>query len=75
MIVVYPEFTDKAEIAESGKIKQHIRRLWDNLPRFRDQMDDVPTIHVPLDKSLISKALRDSDLTVQHKNENGRWFY
>ena len=75
VIVVYPEFTDKAEIAESGKIKQHIRRLWDNLPRFRDQMDDVPTIHVPLDKSLISKALRDSDLTVQHKNENGRWFY
>ena len=75
VIVVYPEYTDKTDVAENGRIKRHLRMLWDNLPRFRDQMDDVPTIHVPLSKILISKALRDPDLTVQHKNENGRWFY
>ena len=75
VIVVYPECTDKEQIAEGGVIKQVIRNLWDNLPKFRDLMDSVPTIHVPMNKKLISMALEDPDLAIQTKKDNGRWFY
>ncbi len=75
VIVIYPDFSTRDSIAEGGKIKSSIKSLWDNLPRFRDQMEKVPTIHVPLNKALITKALNDPDFTIQYKNVNGRWFY
>lgn len=75
VIVVYPEYSEKSDIGENGKIKQAIKDMWDKLPRFRDQMDNVPTIHVPMNKNLILKALNDPDLSIHHKNENRRWFY
>ena len=75
VIVVYPEYKDKNQIAEGGYIKQGIRKLWDSIPSFRELMDNVPTIHVPMNKGLIAKALKDPDLTIQNKDKNGRWFY
>lgn len=75
VIVVYPEYKEKGHIAESGYIKQGIRNLWDNLPSFKDLMGSIPTIHIPMNKILLSKALKDSDLTIQNKDKNGRWFY
>lgn len=75
VIVIYPEYNSKEDIAENGRLKQTIRNLWNNLPHFRDQMENVPTIHIPMNKSLISKALKDPDLTIQHKTQNGRWFF
>ncbi|MBF4406061.1 hypothetical protein EAY15_23125, partial [Vibrio anguillarum] len=58
VIVVYPEYSEKSDIinCSSNTIKQQIKNLWDNLPKFRDSMSSVPTIHIPNKKSLIEKA-------------------
>ena len=75
VIVVYPEYKNKESIAEKGHIKQVIRDLWDNIPTFHDLMGTVPTIHLPMSKVLLTKALKDPDFTIQNKDKNGRWFY
>lgn len=75
VIVVYPEYYETSDIAENGLIRQKVRNLWNNLPKFRDLMDSIPTLHVPFDKHLITIALNDPDLTIQHKTEAHKWFY
>ena len=77
VIVVYPEYSEKSDIinCESKTIKQKIKNLWDNLPAFRDAMEDVPTIHIPNKKELIKKALNDTDFMVNTKRSAGIYFY
>ncbi len=77
VIVVYPDYKDESDIVDrsSKKIKQNIKNLWDKLPAFRNQMDDVPTIHIPNKKRLIEKALNDSDFMVASKCDPGVFFY
>ena len=74
VIVVYPELS-QTEIAVNRVIKGATERLWDKLPIFRDNMRNVPTCHVPLNKELIKRALCDSDFTIQHKTHNYLWSY
>jgi hypothetical protein len=77
VIVIYPEYSEKSDIVncESGTIKKKIKDLWDNLPIFRDSMKNVPTIHIPLSKTLIESALKDKDYMVATKADPGRHFY
>lgn len=77
VIVVYPEHKEKSDIINcaSETIKTSIEDLWDNLPAFRDQMDEVPTIHIPYKKDLIRSALSDTDLMVGSKRSPGIYFY
>ena len=77
VIVVYPDYKEKSDIisCESKKLRKKIKDLWDTLPKFRDSMENVPTIHVPNKKSLIQKALQDDDFTVQTKRDPGVFFY
>lgn len=75
VIVVYPEYSENSDIATSSGIKQKIKNLWDNLPKFRDSMSEVPTIHIPNKKSLIEKALNDSDFKVSTKRKAGTYYY
>lgn len=75
VIVVYPEYSEKSDIIVSGSIKENIKKLWDLLPVFKNNMTKVPTIHIPMKKELIKKALEDDDLKVQTKGENGIFFY
>lgn len=77
VIVVYPEYSDKSDIVncKSKTIKQQIKNLWDNLPSFRDSVDKVPTLHIPLKKELISSALNDKDLMISSKRDAGIYFY
>lgn len=77
VIVVYPEYSEKSDIinCSSNTIKQQIKNLWDNLPKFRDSMSSVPTIHIPNKKSLIEKALNDPDFKVSTKCDAGTYFY
>lgn len=77
VIVVYPEYTEKSSIinCESETFKKHIEDLWDKLPAFRDQAEDVPTLHVPNKKVLIRQALNDSKLQVGSKHSTGTFFY
>ena len=65
IIVVYPDFSTKEDIADSNGIRQQVKTLWDKLPIFRDNMSKVATIHIPMNKVLITSALNDSDLKVQ----------
>jgi hypothetical protein len=77
VIVVYPDYTEKSDIinCSSNTIKQQIKTLWDILPAFRDQMAEVPTMHVPNKKQFIKSALDDSDFTVATKCKPDTYFF
>ena len=77
MIVVYPEYSEKSDIinCNSETIKQKIRNLWDNLPAFRDCMDDVPTLHLPNKKGLIRNGLNNKKFMVGTKGDPDTYFY
>jgi len=77
IIVVYPDYSEKEDIiiCDPKSIKKQIKDLWDNLPIFRNSMDEVPTIHIPNKKSLIEKTLNDEDFMVSTKCKPGTYFY
>ena len=77
VIVVYPDFSEKSDIigCESKTVRKQIKDLWGKVPKFRDSMADVPTMHVPNRKSLIKEALQDDDFKVQTKRKAGVFFY
>lgn len=75
VIVIYPEFSEKSDIADSNGIKDKIKNLWNKLPIFRDSMDQVPTLHIPMKKSVITSALNNKNFMVQSKGENGAYYY
>jgi len=79
VIVIYPEYKNKSDISNctetSKSIKKSIENLWDNLPIFRDSMNNVPTLHIPMNKVLIERALKDPDLMVTSKCKAGIYFY
>ena len=68
---------DESDIiwCSTGEIKQKVKNKWDSLPIFRDSMHKVPTIHLPHKKTLIKKALQDSDFMVSTKCDPGIYFY
>lgn len=77
VIVVYPDYKEKSDIinCELETFKKQIKDLWDKLPIFRDSMSKVPTIHIPNNKALIEKTLKDADFNVATKKESGRSYY
>ena len=52
-----------------------ISPYWDKLPAFRDLLNTIPSFHVPCKKAYISSALKDPDVTIQHKKEIAKYFY
>jgi len=75
VIVIYSEL-ENTDIATNGKLNtEALRPYWNKLPAFRDLVDSVPTFHVPCKKAYISSALKDPDVTIQHKKENIKYFY
>lgn len=77
VIVIYPEYSEKSDIinCKGGTIKSEIKDLWDNLPIFKSSMSKVPTIHIPMSKTLITNALNDPDFKVASKGSSGIFFY
>ncbi len=76
VIVVYPDYESKSALLDrNGNLKQEVKNLWDNLSKFRDLMGNVPTLHIPMNKDTIRKALNNSSFTVQHKCENDVYIY
>lgn len=59
VIVIYPDYAEKTDIANTNGIKKQIIDLWDKLPIFRDSMDKVPTINVLYKKALTKSTLED----------------
>ncbi|WMI82112.1 TIR domain-containing protein [Anaerotignum sp. MB30-C6] len=74
VIVIYPDYGEKTDIANGKEIKQYIKTLWDKVPTFKKYMCDVATIHVPMKQSLIAMALEDKDIMVSTM-KMGRFFY
>jgi hypothetical protein len=77
IIVIYPEYSEKSDIidCQSRVIKKQIVGLWDNLPIFRDSKHKVPILHIPNKKTLIIKALNDSDFMIASKSKATNYFY
>lgn len=76
VIVVYPEFSEKSDIVTSSKqFRISVIKLWDSVPIFRNSMNNVPTLHIPNKKSLISRALEDSGFMVSTKCNIDKYFY
>jgi hypothetical protein len=75
VIVVYPDFKEKRDISQLGKLRKQVVDLWDKLPIFRNSIDSVPTLHIPLKKDLIISALEDTDFMVNSKGNAGQYFY
>lgn len=67
VIVVYPDYSTKESILDDKCLKQEIHNLWSKLPIFRDSMDKVPTLHVPMNQSLIASALRNTNFMLKTK--------
>jgi hypothetical protein len=75
VIVIYPEYQTKESLLINGSLKQAVKNLWNNLPIFRDSMNKVPTLHVPLKQSLIEKSLLDTDFMLTKKTQPGIFRY
>ena len=68
VIVVYPDFDP---IAGNGRFYWSAVALWDKLPAFKKLMNDVPTLHIPMKKECLEKALLNRGYMVQSKREAG----
>ena len=74
VIVIYPEYSDNSEIlTDSGHIKDSIKKFWDHLPAFKNNMSSVPTCHLPMDKTLIRNCLNMPGFMVRTKLAPGRY--
>jgi hypothetical protein len=77
VIVVYSDFNEKSDTtgSQSGTFKKQVTDLWDKSPVFRDSMNNVPTIHIPLKQELIANALNDAGFMINTKCDAGQYFY
>lgn len=75
VIVIYPEYDSGEKLLSNGSLKQSVKNLWDKLPIFRDSMAAVPTLHVPMSKASITRALKNTDFMLTTKGAPDRYFY
>lgn len=75
VIVVYPEYETKESLLYDGNLKQSVKNLWNNIPVFRDSMQAVPTLHVPMKKDLIKLSLSDKDFMLNTKKTANTYRY
>ena len=75
IIVVYPEYETKESLLDSKKLSQSVKNLWDKLPVFRESMTKVPTLHVPMNKVVITQALNDPNFVLETKGSSAVYYY
>ena len=78
VIVVYPDYSSEESLLTGDtqkQLKQSVKTLWDKLPIFRDSINKVPTLHVPLKKAVIEKALKNTSFMLATKGNAGIFFY
>lgn len=68
VIVVYPEFDP---IRADGRFDPRVFSLWDALLTFRLLMDEVPTVHIPMKKDAVERALSSPGYQIQSKAAAG----
>ena len=75
VIVIYPEYSTKESLLAKGSLTQSVKDLWDKVPAFRDSMLSVPTLHVPMDKSLIKSALSKTEFMLGSGHNAGAYWF
>lgn len=75
VIVIYPDYDTKESLLRNDSLKQEIKNLWNKLPALRDSMNKVPTLHVPMNKDLITASLNDSDFMINTKTKPDVYIY
>lgn len=75
LIVIYPEFDTKESILFNGSLNKSVKDLWSKIPVLRDSIANVPSLHVPIVKALISSALKDKDFKLSTKTKASAYFY
>ena len=75
VIAIYPEYDSMESLLTNGDLKRSVKNLWDKLPVFRDLMEVVPTIHMPMKKELIKSALQNDGFMVRSKKEAGIYWF
>lgn len=75
VIVVYPDYSSKESLLMNGLLKKEIKNLWNNLPIFRDSMDKVPTLHIPMKQDIIKMALENDGFKLNTKKEANVYIY
>lgn len=76
IIVIYPDFNEKASIASAFGINYSIQCLWANLPSFSNNMNKVPTLHIPYKKELIRESLLNTDFMIPFRiNSTGPYYF
>ena len=75
IIVIYPEYDTKESLLTGENLKQAVKNLWNNIPVFRDSMEKVPTLHVPLKKILIESSLNNKGFMIATKKDPGIFRY
>lgn len=75
VIVIYPDFKNNSDLLKDNCLKKEVKDLWDNLPIFKKSMSNVPTLHIPMDKDYIEKALNNTSFTKNSKSEANVYIY
>ncbi len=75
VIVIYPDFHNASDVADTNGILNQIKTLWNNLPIFRENMNKVATLHVPYKKEFITTALNNSGFKVQTMKTATQYYY
>lgn len=75
VIVIYPEYDSKESLIENNSLKRSVKSLWDRLPAFRDSMSEVPSLHVPMSKMIITQALNNTDFMISSKCSPDYFWY
>lgn len=77
VIVIYPEYGEKNDLltANHEDLNNTIKNLWDKLPAFKNAMNNIPTLHIPLNQVLIKSALNNQDFVVGTRKEKNYYLY
>jgi hypothetical protein len=75
IIVVYPEL-ENSQIVSNKQLSNRVKLLWEKLPILKEAMTKVPTLHIPMKKEYLQRALSVSKLTIQSKivNDQSKYF-
>ena len=75
IIIVYPEL-DNNDIVKNNSLSLKVKLLWDKLPVLKKAIENVPTLHIPMKKEYLQRALSVSKLTIQGKivNDQSQYF-
>ncbi|BEO64483.1 hypothetical protein SMQE30_49060 (plasmid) [Serratia marcescens] len=76
VIVIYPDYSTKESLLDSkDNLAPQINNLWGKIPTFRDSMSLVPTLHIPMNKELISKSLANTNFMAGTQTSPGVYRY